>query len=191
MDGKRRLFSSGGAEYSEIRILDVDRGVLLPEKFYPSYGPIGWTKDNQTLFYDTGRVSDIKSPEIELNRKTRLHKLGSDFASDVDFFSNESYPDLGIAPKEFPNASIDESYPDYLIGQVQTVQSELRIFYAPTAEMKGQKIKWNVLCQQSDNLVRGVAFDGDSRYDHACRRRNGGPHECQTPGLGACRDGYS
>ena len=157
-------FSSGGAEYSEIRILDVDRGVLLPEKFYPSYGPIGWTKDNKTLFYDAGRVADIKSPAIELNRKTRLHKVGSDFAGDVDFFSNESYPDLGIAPKEFPSASIDESYPDYLIGYVGTVQNELRIFYAPTAEMKGQKIKWNVLCQQSDNLVRGVAFDGDYVY---------------------------
>lgn len=111
-DGKHVAmgFSSGGAEYSEIRILDVDRGVLLPEKFYPSYGPIGWTKDNKTLFYDAGRVADIKSPAIELNRKTRLHKVGSDFAGDVDFFSNESYPDLGIAPKEFPSASIDESY---------------------------------------------------------------------------------
>src|SRR6185369_2009504 len=87
-DGKHVAMglSSGGAEYSEIRILNVDRGVLLPEKFYPSYGPIGWTKDNQTLFYDAGKVADIKSPEIELNRKTRLHKLGSDFAGDADFF---------------------------------------------------------------------------------------------------------
>jgi prolyl oligopeptidase len=165
-DGKHVAlgFSSGGAEYSEIRILDVDGGVLLPERFYPSYGPIGWTKDNQAFFYDAGKVADIKSPDVELNRKTRLHKLGSDFASDVDFFSNESYPDLGIAPKEFPNVSIDESYPNYLIGQVQTVQSELRIFYAPIAEMKGQKIKWKVLCQQSDNLVRGMAFDRDYVY---------------------------
>ena len=73
--------------------------------------PIGWTKDNQTLFYDAGKGADIKNPEIELNRKTRLHKLGSDFAGDVDFFSNESYPDLGIAPKEFPIASIDERIP--------------------------------------------------------------------------------
>jgi prolyl oligopeptidase len=156
--------SSGGAEYSEIRILDVDRGVLLPESFYPSYGPIGWDKDNKTLFYDAGKVSDIKSPEIELNHKTRLHQLGSDFAGDVDFFSNESYPDLGIAPKEFPTASIDESYPDYLIGYVATVQNELRIFYAPTSEMRDQKVKWNVLCQPSDNLVRGVAFHGDYVY---------------------------
>src|SRR5690349_4531406 len=34
--------SSGGAEYSELRILEVDSGKLLPEKIYPSYGTIGW-----------------------------------------------------------------------------------------------------------------------------------------------------
>jgi prolyl oligopeptidase len=156
--------SSGGAEYSEIRILDVDRGTLLPEKMYPSYGPIGWMQDNVSLFYDAGKVTDIKSPEIELNRKTRLHKLGTDFASDPDFFSNESYPDLGIAPKEFPNASIDESYPDYLIGFVGTVQQEIRCFYAPISECDKKSIKWDVLCQQSDNLVRGMAFYGQHIY---------------------------
>ena len=37
--------SANGAEFSEIRILDVDRGTLLPESVYPSYGPYGgrWT----------------------------------------------------------------------------------------------------------------------------------------------------
>ena len=165
-DGKHVVLglSSQGAEYSELRILNVDSGALLKESLYPSYGANGWTKDNKTFFYDAGKVTDIKSPEIELNRKTRLHKLGTDFAGDIDFFSNESYPDLGIAPKEFPSASIDESYPDYLIGFVGTVQNEMRIFYAPASEMKGQKIKWNVLCKQSDDLVRGMAFDRNYVY---------------------------
>jgi len=36
-------FSAGGAEFSEIRVLDVARRKLLPESMYPSYGPIGWT----------------------------------------------------------------------------------------------------------------------------------------------------
>ena len=156
--------SSQGSEYSELRILNVDRVTLLSESLYPSYGANGWTKDNDTFFYDAGKVTDIKSLDIELNRKTRLHRLGADFAVDTDFFSNESYPDLDIAPKEFPIASIDESYPDYLIGFVATVQNEMRMFYAPTSGMKNKKIKWNVLCQPSDNLVRGLAFHGDYVY---------------------------
>jgi prolyl oligopeptidase len=165
-DGKNVViaFSSGGAEYSELRILDVERGTLLPESIYPSYGAAGWTKDGQSFFYDAGKVTDIKSLEIEQNRKTKLHKLGTEIASDIDFFSDESYPDLGITPKEFPGASIDESYPDYIIGSVGTVQSEMRIFYAPASEMKSEKIKWDVLCKPSDMLVRGIEFHGDYVY---------------------------
>jgi prolyl oligopeptidase len=157
-------FSSGGAEWSEIRVLDVDRGTLLPESIYPSYGPCGWLKDNQSLFYDAGKVSDIKSLDIELNRKTKVHKLGAELSTDIDIFSNESDPELGITAKEIPNASVDESYPDYIVGSAGTVQSEMRIFYAPISELKHTKIKWDVLCQRSDNLVRGFAFDRDHVY---------------------------
>jgi prolyl oligopeptidase len=158
-------FSAAGAEFSEVRVLDVDRGVLLPETIYPSYGPIGWTMDSQSLFYDMGKVTDIKSPDIEQNRQTRLHKIGAPISADIDFFSNESYPDLGITPKEFPNASIDESYPDYIVGYVGTVQSEMRLYYAPTEQMKsGAKLTWSVLTKTSDQLVRGFAFDKNFVY---------------------------
>jgi prolyl oligopeptidase len=157
-------FSAGGAEYSEIRILDVGKGELLPESWYPSYGPIGWTMDSTSLLYDMGKVTDIKSPDIELNRKTKLHRLGTPAADDVDFFSNEANPDLGITPKEFPQAFIDESYPDYVIGYVGTVQQELRLFYAPSAPMAKGKLEWKVLAKTSDNLVRGLAFYKDQVF---------------------------
>lgn len=165
-DGKYVVLglTAGGAEYSELRVLDVDKRTLLPEKIYPSYGAIGWLKDGKSFFYDAGKVTDIKSLEIEQNRKTRIHKLGTDVATDIDFFSDESYPDIGITPKEFPIASIDESYPDYIIGHLDTVQNEMRILYAPVSEMKSGKIKWQVLCQRSNLLVRGIEFHGDYVY---------------------------
>ncbi len=165
-DGKHVAigFTAGGAEYSEIRVLDVDAGTLLPESFYPSYGAAGWTKDGKSFFYDAGKVTDIKSLEIEQNRKTKLHKLGTDVANDIDFFSDESYPDLGITPKEFPGASIDESYPNYIVGGVGTVQNEMRIYYAPVSEMRNEKIKWDVLCKRADMLVRGIEFHRDYVY---------------------------
>src|SRR5438874_1137130 len=120
--------SAAGAEYSELRGLEVDTRKLLPESIYPSYGPLGWTMDSKSYLYDAGKVTDIKSPEIELNRKTRVHKTGTDVATDVDFFSNDSYPELGITAKEMPMAWIDESYPHYVIGNVGTVQNEMRLF---------------------------------------------------------------
>jgi len=157
--------SAAGAEFSELRTLEVDGRKLLPESMYPSYGPLAWTLDSKSFFYDAGKVTDIKSHEIELNRKTRLHTLGADVASDADFFSNESYRGLEISPKEFPQAFIDESYPDYVIGNVSTVQNEMRLFYAPTAQMRGNgKMAWTVLAQPSDNLVRGIVFYKDGVY---------------------------
>jgi len=156
--------SSGGAEWSEIRVLDVERGTLLPDSIYPSYGPHGWMKDNKSFFYDAGKTADIKSLEIELNRKTKVHKLGADVSTDPDIFSDESNPELGLTAKEIPSASVDESSPDYIVGSAGTVQSELRLFYAPVSELKHAKIKWNVLCKRSDDIVRGFALHGDYVY---------------------------
>ena len=165
-DGKyvALALTAGGAEYSDLRILKVAGGTLMPESLYPTYGCYGWTKNNKSFFYDAGKVTDIKNLEIEQNRKTKLHKLGTDYTADRDIFSDESNPELGIMAKEFPGASIDESYPEYLVGSVSTVQNEMQLFYAPVSELKDQKIKWDVLCKHSDNLIRGFAFNGDYIY---------------------------
>jgi prolyl oligopeptidase len=165
-DGKYVLmgFSSGGAEYSELRVLDVATDKFLPESMYPSMGPTGWAPDSKSFFYDMGKVTDIKSPEIELNRKTKWHKLGADVATDVEIFSDEKDPELDISPKEMPAAFIEESYPDYIVGSVGTVQNEMRLFYAPAAEVQNGKIKWSVLCKPSDNLVRGYEFHDKDVY---------------------------
>jgi prolyl oligopeptidase len=157
--------SSEGAEVSEIRVINVDRGTLLPESIYPSQtGPIGWTLDHSSFFYIAHKTADTKSPEFELNVKTRIHKLGTDPDTDIDFFSNESYPDLGIASEDWPFVFIDESYPSLLLAYLFTVQSEIRMYVAPVSEMKHSKMRWNVLCQTSDSLVRGIEFHENSVY---------------------------
>jgi prolyl oligopeptidase len=156
--------TSGGTEWSELRILNVKNRSLLPDSIYPSWGVFGWMKNNQAFFYDAGKVTDLKSLELQLNRKTKVHKLGSEVVADSDIFSDESNPELGITAKEDPNAYIDESYPDYIVGAVSTVQNEMRLYYAPVSELKNQKIKWDVLCKISDNLVRGMTFHGDYVY---------------------------
>jgi len=156
--------TSGGTEWSELRILKLKDGTLLPESIYPSWGAFGWMQNNRSFFYDAGKVTDLKSLDLQLDRKTKVHDLGSDVATDSDIFSDENNPELGITAKEDPNASIDESYPDYIVGAVSTVQNEMRLYYAPVFEMKNKKIKWDVLCKTSDNLVRGFAFYGNYVY---------------------------
>src|ERR1039457_4152394 len=153
--------TSGGAEWSELRIIQVKDGTLLPDSIYPSWEFFGWLKDNQSFFYDAGKVTDLKSPDLQLNRKTKIHQIGTDVATDRDIFSNESNPELGIAAKEDPTARISRANPDYQIGSVETVPGEMRLYYAPVSELKHQKIKWDVLCQISDNLVHSCFLYGD------------------------------
>ncbi len=156
--------SQEGAEIAQIRVLDVDKDELLPDVIDWSYGPMGWMLDNKSFLYDSKKAGDPQAADFDLDRKARLHRLGTAPASDPDFFSDEQNPELGIAAKESPNVYIDESYPDYIIASVATVQNEMRLFYAPISELKNRRIKWNVLCKTSDNLVRGYDFQGDYVY---------------------------
>lgn len=156
--------TAGGAEVSEIRILDVAEGKCLPDALENSYGPSGWTLDNSGLFYDSGKVGDPQSVEFHLNRKTRLHRLGAAPATDLDVFSNESNPELGLAPEETPDVSIDEGCPRYLQGATATAQTELSMFYAPVAALKQPKINWRILCKTSDSLVKSLILHGDHAY---------------------------
>ena len=108
--------------------------------------------DSKSFLYDAGKVTDIKSPEIELNRKTRLHTLGTDVASDTDFFSNESYPDLEISPKEMPMAFIDESYPGVCRrkcrNRAERDASLLRADLADDAKQQAEVVRAGVAVRQ-------------------------------------------
>jgi prolyl oligopeptidase len=166
-DGRRVVLglTAAGTLFSELRVLDVERRTLLPDSIYPSRGAHAWTMDSRSFFYDAGPISDIESRDVELNRKTCLHQVGSPVASDIDVFSDASHPELAIEPNEHPFATIDESFPGYVIGQVNTVQSEMRVFYAPAAPLsRGGKLHWQVLAKTSDQLVRGMEFHKGQVY---------------------------
>jgi prolyl oligopeptidase len=166
-DGKRIALglSASGAEVSELRVLNVDSGTLAADSIYPSwFGPIGWTLDNQSFFYFSQKTADNKSAEFELNTKTKLHRVGADPATDRDFFSNEAYPGLNIAPNELPFASIDKTYPQYVFASLSNVRNEMRVFYAPASQLEQAKLNWKVLCEPSDSLVRGMEYYKDKIY---------------------------
>jgi prolyl oligopeptidase len=156
--------SKGGAEISEIRVLDVSRRTLLPDTIEVSYGPMTWTPDSTGFFYDSGSVGDPRAVEFHLNRKVRLHQLGASSGLDPEILSKETDPDLKLAPEEMPIVGIDECLPAYLQGGAYTAQNELRMFYAPVAELTRPKVRWAALCERSDNLVKELGFHGDQAY---------------------------
>lgn len=165
-DGKHVAvaLTRSGAEYSEIRVLDVERGTLLPECIFPSFGCYGWTPDGKAFFYDAKKSSDLTRPDIKLHSKTRLHELGTDVLRDRDFFSDESAPQLGIAANERAWASIEESNPDYILGRMHTAQKEARLCFGRSSELTKPTVKWSILCERSDCLVGDPVFAGEDVY---------------------------
>ena len=167
LDGKYVVLglAAKGGEWSELRVLRVDDRQLLPESIYPAgWFGVSWLPGNQAFLYNGGDATDVKSPDIELNRKIRIHNLGSPTSDDRDILSSASTPELDIAPKEIPVGDVPQSLSDRLIGGLYTVQPELRLYIASLSELGGSRINWKPLIQRSDNLVRGFALHGDSTY---------------------------
>lgn len=162
-DGKKIAigYAEKGAEISTIRILDVDSKKFLPDLIPETGGLRGWSFDNTSIFYGWIKSADHNDPESRLNPKLKLHKLGTDYKTDIDYFSNEAYPNLNIAPSSYPYAYVSKHEPAYVFAGERTVKNEIVQFYAPIGEFYWDKINWIPLCKPSDKLVgRLLFFDG-------------------------------
>jgi len=163
-----------GGEWSELRVLRVEDGQLLPDSIYPAgWFGVSWLPGSRAFLYNGGDVTDVKSADIELNRKVRVHTLGSPTADDRDILSNTATPELDIAPKEIPIAENPHSLPQRLIGGLFTVQAELRLYVASVSDLNGTHIAWKSLAQRSDNLVK--AFVPHQEWLYAVTHQNS-PH---------------
>ena len=165
-DGKKLLigYTEKGGEVSTLQIMDVDTKKFLPDLIPATAGAIGWTFDNAAFMYSWIKSADNTDPNGRLNPKTKLHKLGTDVKTDADFFSNESYPSLGIEAKSYPVSYLSKDAKDYVFAMESSVQNELKAFYAPIGEFNTAKIGWKTLCTPADKLVRSFDFFGDKVY---------------------------
>lgn len=167
--------SSGGAEYSELRFAVVESGELLSERYFPTRFGLGWTADATGYFYDANTVADIADPEIQMNRGTRLHRLGTAFADDREIFGRSSAASLSILPEELALAARNPFAPEIIIAGLFTVQREMQFYTASAAELRAGSVNWRVLCRRSDDLVGSaggapwMAFD--QGYVYAVSKR--------------------
>ncbi|MEJ7627291.1 MAG: prolyl oligopeptidase family serine peptidase [Ferruginibacter sp.] len=165
-DGKKIAiaYSEKGAEVSTIRIMDVDTKKFLKDSIYPSDGGASWTYDNKSFYYGWIKSADNRDPEARLNPKTKFHTVGTEVATDLDFFSNASYPEMKIDPSVYPYVFLSEDSRDYIFSGEGSVQSEFKMYYAPIPTSNTAKIKWNVLAVPSDKLVKGMDAIGDDVF---------------------------
>ena len=165
-DGKKVAigYTEEGAEVPTLKVLDVDTRMFLKDSIYPSNGVNSWTFDNKAFWYGWIKSADNKDPESRLNSKTKLHVLGTDPASDNDFFSNASYPELNIDPSVYQSVFLAKDSRNYLFSGLESVQPEAVMYYAPISQLHAKKIQWKVLCKASDKLFSSLKMIGDEVY---------------------------
>ncbi len=166
-DGKMIViaYSEKGAEVSTLKVMAVDTKTFMKDSIYPCgfAGANGnWTFDNKSFFYSWLQSGNNKDPQARLNSKMKLHVVGTDMSNDVDFFSNETYPELKIDPLVYPYVGVDEESAKYIFSGVGSVQREMQSYYAPI--QTSGKIAWKALCTYDDKIVHGMEIIGDDVY---------------------------
>ena len=165
-DGKKIAFSYSekGAELATLRFMNVDTKKVLKDSIYPAIFSPTWTFDNNSVTYNWIRSADNNDRTARLNPKTKLHVLGTDASQDLDYFSNESYPELKIDSNLYPIISLSEDANKYIIGALSSVMPEYTLFYGSLPASRNEKIKWKPLSNPKDKLVRSVFVKGDDIY---------------------------
>ena len=96
--------SENGSEQSVLHVLDVDTGVVLPERIpHTRAADLAWLPDS-TGFYYTRYPAPGAAPagEEHYHRAIHFHRLGTDPASDPLIFKppeKEHWPSVGISPE--------------------------------------------------------------------------------------------
>ena len=175
-DGKKLIiaYSEQGAEISTIQVIDVDTKKFLPDVITGTAGAGGFTFDNNAFTYMWIKSADNRDPAGRLNPKMKLHRLGTDVKADIDFFSNERYPDLKIDARSYPFILVSKDEPNYVFAAEATVQNEMKMYYAPISQFNSGKIQWKKLVGIDDQVVRsfevidgkayGITYKGAKNY---------------------------
>lgn len=165
-DGKKIAISytQEGAEVDVIRVMDVDSKKFLLDSIYPAAGFNSWNFDNKGFTYIWIKSADNKDPSSRLNPKSKMHRLATDQSSDIDFFSNASYPELNIDPSVYPFTYLSKDAPKYIFAGTGSVQPEIIAYYAPIAQINNPKIPWKIICKASDKLVRSFGIIGEQVF---------------------------
>ena len=163
-DGKKLVIGiqEGGAELSTLRTMTVaaktgTATVDRSDSFSPesitavSGGSVDWLPDNSGFLYTPNNSMDTKDPTGNLNTKGRLHKLGTNPATDPDLFSIAKNPDFSIKPDEYPIMFYSDDQTQ-VYGILGTVDRRTTAWVASAQEVGKPSIAWKRLVTTGDSV---------------------------------------
>jgi prolyl oligopeptidase len=138
-----------GLEIPRLVILDLTTRKLFPEVIERTYN-FTWLPGDESFLYQKLNSDNPSDPETFLNTRLYFHEVGTDPEMDIEIFSREKYPGLGLNPEDF-------SYPrnykgcDYLFIIVATSDRRLNLYYAPVSDLNEDLISWKRLFKPDDD----------------------------------------
>ena len=169
-DGQRIAIGlqEGGGELATVRIMRVADQTFEPDSVLNMHvGDVEWMPDGEGFLYTPQNSSDPNDPKGNLNTRARLHRLGTDVATDREVFSRAKYPDLGIRPDQYPVLffSNDDTQ---LYGSLISVDNRISAWVADPAELAKETIAWKRLAAPADSVYDFVKL-GDYLYLHSVK----------------------
>ncbi len=153
-DGAKVAFevAPDGSESSILLTMDVENKKLYPDQVDQCWFAVPpWFPDGSAYLYIRLQSSDVHDINREKDSKTYLHIVGTAPSNDNEVFSRAKYPELGIQSEDFPMIWYSKDS-QYLYGFLYTVDRRLNVFFAPTNELKKDKINWKRLFQIEDEV---------------------------------------
>ncbi len=154
--------SNGGGEICSIRIFDIPTKALLPDIIGPTWSQfiIEFVLNDTEIMYTKLKSSDINNNELLKNTDVYLHKIGTEPINDKLLFSREKYKELNVLPEKFPEISKSDDN-KFLFLYIESVKSEMLIYFATMDELKNEKINWKALIKYEDEITNFKTVGND------------------------------
>jgi len=151
--------ADNGAEQTSLSIFDVKAGRTLPEEGPRLlYGRIGWVGNSQFMYNDYL----IQNADKTNGRAIYLHRVGTDFKSDIPVFGPKLSP-IPLVPDPLPEMVVTETSDLVLMRVSRGVLDPLAVFAKKKSAFESPNVPWNVLASVEDE-IDDVGFRGDSVY---------------------------
>ncbi|MGC6331004.1 prolyl oligopeptidase family serine peptidase [Rhizorhabdus sp. FW153] len=154
--------SAAGSEASILHVMDVKGGKVLPERIENTdFGVTGWLPDGSGFFY-IAFVNPRGTPRFYLDGECRLHRLGTDPATDRVLLKRGMYPDIPMGETQIPSVQTSENASVCLVG-VGDVRPEGSYWTVPLADLLGGTPRFARVATL-DDIVVSTALTGDDLY---------------------------
>ena len=166
-DGDRVVYglSPAGSENSVLHVLEVDSGIVLPERIdRTQYASPSWLPDGRGFFFN--RLAEgvkLGAQDYYLDSVAWLHRVGTEPKDDLRILARSQYPDVVIERTDFPGIFADPSSRHVLAGIFGGVRRENPLYTATIDDVVAGRPRWRKVCDVADE-VTGFTFRGDELY---------------------------